>query len=305
MDKKVLNRFVRDFNLPIKVFDEPYFSCLINLYEPLLGSKTKFELLEKTIKEFKSEMDFLEHYYEIRNKIISDLNENEGFKEFNTCDMSKYAVNHRFPTKDVFNCGNIGKYFISIDLVKANFQALKYINPNILLGANSYTEFIGNYTDLEYFALSKYLRQVIFGNINPKRQTKVERYLIEKVLNYLIDTNILNEEQIRSVCTDEIVAELNEGFDKEEVCQLAKELESNIKELLNIEVDIEIYKLTNIGEEKFFVKNFINKDGVDLMCVPNIFFPQAFKKCFNLEINENDLIFIEEGHIAKFLEPIF
>ena len=50
-------------------------------------------------------------------------------------DMKQFAFERPKVSKNnVYNGENIGKNFLSVDLSKANFQALKYVNPDIVLG---------------------------------------------------------------------------------------------------------------------------------------------------------------------------
>ena len=299
LGKDVLKRFVKDYNLPIKIFSEEYFNYLLGLYEDTLGSRTKYNLLVETVSKFESEDKFLSNYYEIRDKVINAIKETDAFNEFNTGSMNKYGVKSNYSQKNVFNNQNVGKTLVSIDLVKANFQALKYVNKNIVLGCDNYKEFLSNFTDLDYLINSKYLRQVIFGNLNPKRQVTVQKYLMFNLLNELLGDKI-KEDEVLSLCTDEIVFEIKDNRNIN-----SEELVSYIKEKYNLEVDIELYKLSRLGDKGYYVKNFINKEGKELMCVPQIYYPQAYKKLYGLEVNSYDLTFFHEGQLARFLEPLF
>ena len=50
-DKKLRQRFVSDFNLPIQVLHSPFFEDRLDLFEEKFGARTKFnELLMKNSK---------------------------------------------------------------------------------------------------------------------------------------------------------------------------------------------------------------------------------------------------------------
>ena len=171
----ILKRWVKDYKLPIRIFEEPYFSYYIDLYDPLYHTKEKLEMLKETLTHYATQEDFLSDYYQIRDKAVAYLKENTAWNVFNTGDMCKYATKSlNVSSKDVFKHCHAGKYFISIDLVKANFQALKYADPAIVGNCQSYKEFISMFTTIPYMTESKYMRQVLFGVINPKRQITVE-----------------------------------------------------------------------------------------------------------------------------------
>lgn len=169
----VLKRFVKDYSLPIQLFQQPYFDYFIDLYDKQFDTKNKYKLLCGTINICGNEQNFMEQYYKIKDKILEVMKNNPIFTEFNNSKLEEYNIPHNSYGKDnVFNEGNVGKYFISIDLKKANFQAMKYYNKDLVLGFNTYEEFMHNFTNLEYMIKSKYTRQVIFGNLNPKKQLK-------------------------------------------------------------------------------------------------------------------------------------
>lgn len=303
MKKETLKRWVKDYNLPIKIFEEPYFSYLVDLYDDYLNTKSKLNLLKETVAKFTDEDAFLASYYDIRDDIIKTMKSKKEFQEFNTGDMSKFNIISSYPKNDIYKQTHANNYFVSIDLVKANYQALKYINPKIVCNTQSYEEFIGLFTNLEYMTKSKYLRQVIFGNLNPKRQVKVERFLIEQIIALLLDNQYFKQKDIQMAASDEVIFETSKK-DVAKFSSATTELTQFIKECLNIDVDIEVFKLVSIGD-KFYSKEFLNKTGYELKSVPQIYFPQAYKKYNNIELNDNDLVFEHEYQLAKFLTPLF
>jgi hypothetical protein len=53
-----------------------------------------------------------------------------------------------------------------------------------------------------------------------------------------------------------------------------------------------------------YVKEFLNKNGVEFKTVPTFLFAQVFKKYYNLEILEIDRKFIYEGFVAILQDTI-
>lgn len=301
LNLEVKKRFVSDMKLSFPVLEDPYFDYYVDLYNEHHKSKEKLDLLIKEIEKIGSQDEFLKTYYEVRDTILTAL-KNEAYNDFISMDMNKYGVkNQSFPRGDVFKKSNVGKIFVSIDLVKANFQALKFINKDLVLGANTYNELVSKFTDMDYIKESKYIRQVIFGNLNPKRTITVERYLIEQVLNLLFDRKSIEANDVRMVSTDEIVYEVNDKCDIDAITNLM----TVIKETLNIDVDIEIYKLKQIGNiHSFFLKEFLNKDGYEIMCVPQDLRPQVLKYLKGEVINDFDRTFKNEGRIAIYKDDL-
>lgn len=302
LNKDALKRWTKDYDIPIKIYEEPYFSYLVQLYKGYFKTVERLDLLKNTMVDFENDDKFLTHNNSLTEKIVETITGLESYKEFINMKMDKFNITSSYPKNDIYKQINTGKMFVSIDLVKANYQALKYVNPEIVLNTENYNEFISEFTQYDYIKESKYIRQVIFGRMNPKRQIKVARYLIELVTNFLLENKMIEETQIAMVSTDEIVFEVSDESAKE-FAKSYVEITKQIKEVLNINVDIEVFELKLLAE-RYYVKEFINKPGYQFACVPQIYFPQVFKKYHGLDIDEKDLVFKYEHQLAKFLNPV-
>lgn len=304
MEHKTLKRFVKDYSLPIQVVQEPYFSYFLDLYNDMrFRTKARFLLLKQIIERCGSEDAFLAQHHQIRDKIIETVGNTDAYNKFNSMSMDQFQVpNQGYSSKDIYKAENSGKYFVLIDLKKANFQALKYVNPEIVLGSKTYEDFIGKFTDLDYMKNSKYLRQVIFGNLNSKRQARVERYLIQKVLDLALEEQFFAGQDIRMIAHDEIVIETSNPrlFAPDRYIELTK----YIKLKLDIDVDIEVFRFERIGNTGFYKKEMLNKPYFELMCVPVVYYAQVYKKAIGKELNDMDLCFYYEHQICKFLKPL-
>ena len=172
-------RFCKDTNLGIKVFEEPYFSSFVELFDKQYGSIEKYRQFVELVDFYGSEQLYLEAYNKLKDDVINYLNDNLVMKYFSQEeDMNQFGCkNQGYPTKDIFKETFDGKVFLSIDMKKGNFTALHHYNPAIVGNKDTYEKFLGIFTDKEYFKDSKYIRQVVFGNVNPKRQVTYEKYL--------------------------------------------------------------------------------------------------------------------------------
>ena len=210
-DRVLAQRFVNDMNLPIQVIDEDTFKYWIGLYENDYQSETLWnELWEEIDDDYNGDASkFLDAYYEVRDNVIKTVTESEAFKKFNESDFSwckiQTPLNPRH--KELYNVENKGKHFLSFDLVKSNIQALNYADKDILMNSLAYEDFIGKFTDSRYIAKSKYFRQVVFGQMNPKRHITIAKYLISKVYKLLRENNIIDWNLV-CVSSDEIVFEV-------------------------------------------------------------------------------------------------
>lgn len=300
-------RFVKDFSLPIQVTDPKYFEYFKGLYDEQYGISDKEKLLEAAIAQAGGVNQFMEQMSETRNTIIEAIKATQAYADFIDSKNEDFLSKGRFEipqeirgvrfskSSDIYNRNNAGKEFFSIDLRKANFQVLKYYNPEIVFGADTYEDFISKFSDFEYLKKSKYLRQVIFGNLNVGRQVTIEKYLTSKVLERMLDFGI-EPQDVRVFTNDEIVFNASD-YNEDEI-------RSFVASFDDIEAEVTKFKLVQIGDKDYYVKE-LSDGSKKFKKVPVVYFAQAYKKYMNLPIEDNDLVFVYEGRIARFDSPIF
>ena len=303
VSEKLKERFCKDCNIPLRLYKEPYFTERLQLYDSYYNTLDKWNIFVRELEKYKCEQDYLEEYNRVKNAAINDIKISDGYKRFNEEDMNKYTVKYKdLPGKDIFKTSNNGKLFISIDMRKANFSALKFYNRSIFDNADTWEEFIERYTENKHIVNSKYIRQVILGNCNPKRQVTYEKYLMGLVLEVLIDELGYSASDIAFFSNDEIAIDMG----KYEDCIRKRELiEWQIKGYFNIPFRIELFYLRKItgtnGYYKEIVKNIIERE-YEFKCLNNYVLPFVLRKFNGEEITENDKVFYHEGLISKFIE---
>lgn len=303
VSEKLKERFCKDCNIPLRLYKEPYFMDRLQLYDSYYNALDKWNIFVRELDKYKCEQDYLEEYNRVKNAAISDIKISDGYKRFNEEDMNKYTVKYKdLPGKDIFKTSNNGKLFISIDMRKANFSALKFYNRSIFDNADTWEKFIERYTEDKHIVNSKYIRQVILGNCNPKRQVTYEKYLMGLVLEVLIDELGYSASDIAFFSNDEIVIDMG----KYEDCIRKRELiEWQIKGYFNIPFRIELFYLRKItgtnGYYKEIVKNIIERE-YEFKCLNNYTLPFVLRKFNEEEITENDKVFYHEGLLSKFIE---
>lgn len=304
-------RFCKDMGIPIKIFEEPYFSNLLELYDFQFNCIEKYKMFVSQVEEYSSEQNYFIAYNKLKDDAIEYLKSSEAMEYFSQKeDMSKYAVkNTGFTAHDIFKETFDGRFFVSIDMKKGNFTALFNYNPNIVGNKSTYEEFIGMFTDKEYFKMSKYIRQVIFGNINPKRQVTYEKYLMDKILTEILKRGIVNPEDIVFFSTDEIVFNIPDtAIDCGEVYgTFPVEVEEviNWAKGQNINIRAEFFELRKIKGTDGYVKKFkYNKDGYDFKCLDFLTYPFVLRAYKGEAVKEIDKVFLYEGKKAQLLEDI-
>ncbi len=295
-------RFCKDCNIPIRLFKEPYFSDRLKLYDKFYGTLEKWDIFVKELEKYHCEQDYFEEYNRVKDAAIESIKNTDAYQTFNKEDMNKFPVVHSgLPSSDIFKSTNDGKTFISIDMRKANFSSLHHYDSSMFDGANTWEDFIGKFTDNKHIINSKYIRQVILGNCNPKRHITYEKYLMDQVLNYvLIHTTI---DKIVFFSNDEIVIDVSD-LQKTDQLLLLHRLNRQMK-FITIPLKVELFVLHKINETDGYYKEIFNANGIvniEFKCLDNYMLPFVIRYFNGEEVTNSDKVFYHEGLLAQFIE---
>ena len=298
---KAKERFCKDCNIPLKIFNEPYFTERLKLYDRFYSTLSKWDLFVKELKKYHNEQDYFEEYNQVKDAVILNIKNSEGYQRFNQEDMNKFRIiNHDLPNKDIYKQSNAGKTFISIDMKKANFSSLQHYDSTIFASVSTWEDFIGLYTNNTHIINSKYIRQVILGNCNPKRHITYEKYLMDMILTGIINEYI-SKERIVFFSNDEIVFDVtNLGLDE---CK-SLVLKLSLSEKYPVPVKVELFTLHRINNLDGFYKMVYCENEIELefKCINNYMLPFVLRKILREEITEIDKVFCHEGMLSKFIE---
>ena len=296
-------RFCKDCNIPIRLFQEPYFTDRLKLFNKFYGTLEKWNIFLDELQKYHCEQDYFEEYNRVKDAAILSIKESEAYKRFNEEDMNKYRVTHKnLPNKDIFKPSNDGKLFISIDMRKANFSSLYHYDNSMFSGAKTWEEFISKFTENKHIINSKYIRQVILGNCNPKRHITYEKHLMNEVLDVLIKEVGYWFDEIVFFSNDEIVIDMDNYADCIRNRNITK---SKLEEYFDFPLNVELFYLHKIngtdGYYKEIVKD-INERSFEFKCLDNYMLPFVIRSFLGEEITDSDKVFYHEGLLAKFIE---
>lgn len=296
-------RFCKDCNIPIRIFQEPYFTDRLTLYDKFYGTLEKWNIFLNELGKYHCEQDYFEEYNRIKDDAILDIKNTEAYKKFNEEDMNKYAVTHKnLPNKDIFKPSNDGKCFISIDMRKANFSSLHRYNADIFGGADSWEDFISKYTGNQHIINSKYIRQVILGNCNPKRHITYEKYLMDGALTYLTEV-FVSMDRVVFFSNDEIVLDISD-MDKNKQERITLAIRNGMKDMA-VPLKTELFVLHKIVGTDGYYKEIVGGNGnveIEFKCLDNFALPFVLRKFLGEDVTESDKVFYHEGLLAKFIE---
>lgn len=305
MENKLKQRFVKDYNLPINIYDDRLFSYYIGLYD-FFPVDTYVKLCQNVEEKYGGNLSlWLDYCAKVRDAAIFGVIESDKYKSFNDSKnlLKEYDIDIQIGEHSLYSQETDGKRYVSIDLKKANFQALKFAG---VLDDASYDDFIRKYGGDDYIVNSKYLRQVIFGKMNPGRTIKVEKYIVSKI--HEIVSPVFLDWKLFSFNSDELIYSLEDFYPSEDNLN---SIVKAVKELLDIDVRaeyVEIKKLpivnANGNNIDAYVRTNINTNESVLKKASTTFFPQIYKLWKGKEIQDEDLYVYFEDQLAKFVEPL-
>lgn len=306
LSHSIRNRFVKDYGLPIQIVQDPFFEYYIDELDDHFDTKQKFQMLLDVFETLGGEEQFFAESNRVKDSIIKAVQATKTYAELQKNTLDNYNVGKGVKQQDIYTMNNVGKTFISIDLKQANFNVFKMFAPELVLNFDTYEDLVGSITEFDYFKKSKYLRQVIFGNLLPKRQQKLQKWVISRIINVLHDHVGIPMEDFVTSSSDEVVFVI----DPKDAISLVKKIEEKLSEtVMTCEysnwVKIDAFTLVSVGERKFFVKESCIGDGVDFKSIQSYFFMQVYKKYINEPINTMDKKFYFDGMIATFDKGIF
>lgn len=312
MNDDIRTRFIEDYGLPISVPYEPWFSNNIALLEKYYKSRTKYNDLVKEIGD-RTPGQFIAQNREIRHEIRSWIEGNKAYLEFSGDKeiASHYKISKEYPKRDLYKGDNVGNRYISIDLREANFQALRFHDPAIVRDCETWSEFIGKWSDSDYLKNTKLNRQRLLGKLSPEKQSIIETYIMSGIHEMLTmrQTNL----ELVSLKTDEIIYKIGNNIASDPI--LSDALWVSAKDM-GIRVRAEVFKLRSLqlftthGNSIFgFYKKYEDKDKpVSFHGIPKIYLPQFIKFYEGRfeEVNNFDLAFLtpQDNEIAIFINPL-
>lgn len=307
LSHSIRKRFVKDFDLPITIVQDPWWEHYLTLYNNHFEIKERLALLYKALEICGSEKIFFDESDRLSESIIKDISESEAYKNFNTkaLEIDQNAQDEankwleKNGNKDLFIAEHAGKCFVSLDMKQANFNTLKWYNPELVLNCDTWEILLEKYNSpcTFYFSSSKYFRQVVFGHLNPRRQRSLIRFLNTTKVLPLIQT-----QKIINVTEDQCVFEIPD-MDRNDLVLETLKWEKKLEENCPVAVSVKAFKLIRLGDKPYYVQ--AHGFGETFKCVPAHYFGECYKYYYSLEPEDLDAHTWHEGRIVKYIHPLF
>ena len=262
---------------------DTYFDCLkfFSLFNRALAQMHFHELKSEATR--------------VREEVIAYIKANEEYSKFVGM---KIEIPTGIMTKSkLYHQQHKNQWFVSIDVKSANYRVLRKFCPK--LADTEWKEFISKFTKTEFLIESKYFKEVIFGELGHGKIMKLPLLFVDEVRKMVeSDSNLIDTMEKVFCSEDEIVYKVDENFD-------VMSLEKSVESLLPGHFRVEKYKLSQIGQLSYFVREF-TFGKKDFKNIPKKFIMQCLKYYEHQQITEIDRKFADEdGMIATYDKDIF
>ena len=277
---KDVKGFCKLFDINVPSYDN--FEYYKSLYKRIGRHSDIDELVKMYVDIENSVDDIFKYRLECTERLVDYIESTRAFNDLNLDPMiTDLTVDKNFRYEE-------GKYYVSFDLIKANWQAVKSYDPDFLNEMKSSWEDLVEHLGIpSLFARSKQLRQYVFGNLNPKRLMKVQRNIVQSLLE-----NLPKPECIKH---DEVIFSFH---DLKMAQTFAYSVPDNFKSKV-FTVDV---------KDGYRINNYIDEDGVvydrePVGCNGHKYFMVLKQDVFNEPLDVRDLYFRMDGQLAAWVLP--
>ena len=308
---KEISEFAKMFklNIPVEEHFEYYINTLSHSYE-----FKDIHALVKNYSEFESwlnehEFNNVGHYkmnfaYHL---LLNHFKESEAYKKCLEFDYSQV----KYYDKDNLKLYE-GNFLLSLDFSSANFQSLKIFDSTNEL-KNSWMKLCEHFKIHPIVASSKSFRQVVLGNLNPKRFQKIQHMHMLKLVEEL--TEVIDPSLIIFISHDEVVVNL--GNDEKIAFEMTEKLLECVEFIRSrrlskmetwMEVKPTIFNMKKVSKG-IYVKTIFSTTGTSLIemyktlfgCPGNMYYINLKQHILGTEIEDRDCFFMVENRLAKWV----
>lgn len=318
LSESTWKKLIKDFDLPIQYVSNTNMVYTIEHsvrygLDPNIGTVLPYLNKLSQMSVFEQQV-FMGLVGDILNQTIKDIKDLPAYNMFNTIGLQYDfpLVDMQIPTGDIYARNNIGEMFISVDIRCAAFNALSYWDRAV---GDQYGRFFGSDIDsyrklmeievegyiiradsekahmmededirnllVDYLNDSKQLRQVLFGNLNPKRIQHIEKYMVQQMVK---NTHLRTGKIPVRLNNDEAIYEYNDDLMRFLLECTGSELGTKIWKVESF--DLSAYTINQIVGQYTYKGNPIYvkqaPSGVTYKCLPTQFTLafEAYKKGF-------------------------
>ncbi|WP_429037344.1 hypothetical protein [Aeromonas media] len=295
--------FVSGFNLPVPVIlDGGIFFHQICTIDPIYRSLEKLKMLMALYEAGDTYGNAKSHAIQ---SAIQDVKSAPGFNEFNRKAFDGQLKKSLGRKNTLYDKEHIGRSFISVDMINACFQAIKFAKPKLVFECDDYPEFISKYTEHDVLRKSKTIAHLIFSGLNSNLQQEIQFHIMCTILEHL-DKEGVRDNMVAQFTSDELVI-----YNEPGVYEKVKNALFNTCKDLGLEMNkvfrTDLFVLKGFGAEVVgtcFVKCDLDNKAVAMKGIESKYMPEAMCFVQGRTPDRKDRMMDFDGRIAAFDMPI-
>lgn len=295
--------FVNGFNLPVPVIlDGDVFFHQICTINPIYNSLEKLKML---MDLYETGNDYGSAKAHAIQSAIQDVKVTPGFDEFNRKAFDGKLKKTQGRKNTLYEKVHIGRSFISVDMVNACFQAIKFAKPKLVFDCDNYLEFISRYTEHDVLRKSKTIAHLIFSGLNSNLQQEIQFHIMCTILENL-DKEGVKDDMVAQFTSDELVIYNDSG-----IYERVKSALFNTCKDLGLEMN-KVFRTDQFVLKGFsaevvgscFVKFDLDNRAIAMKGIESKFMPEAVCFVQGRTPDRKDRMMDFDGRVAAFDVPI-
>eukprot|EP00906_Rhabdomonas_costata_P012417 RCo017812 len=320
------------FGLPFAATNSPFFEFFAEWYDPLLKSKAVVEGVTRDLEACGGTPESVRaHLAGVKKQVITAVMATPAFEAFRdptrvaaVLPLDKLCTFSHELRLNPYHPSCAGQVFLSFDLANANFNSLRFFDPELVLGSATYEEFVGRFSSSFWVRSSKHFRQCLFSELNPKGQTEVMQWLSRRVASVVVREGGVPAKQLRCLNRDEVVMQCAPKGWAAELSRLCAVLTDALPPGVGEFLRVEVFHVLHLEPHPYYVKEvyynaFVSEVGkappvetsailkVALKNVPVCHFAQVFDHYQRLRpqlcpytVNRSSALYPKCLHITQF-----
>lgn len=287
---QIRENFKKDYKLSCPVVDDnDVFAKSLNMFH----MEEKYNEYSQIYKNNQKNID--QYRKQIRNNVVNHISNVHGFDKLQPVEYEAKYKGDRTCMRD--SC--VGQILVSLDLVKANYQSLKYLDPKFVLHTRNYNDLIQRFTKDKLMTECRMLRQLIFGFLKPEVQVSVQRMIMQDVIDKVYQEISSNQISIEQLTNDEVVFQVSDE-------KLIDELKRIAINVLPYDIRVTQYdlrKIKNKYDEPWYVRTNLTTGEERIVGVHIKYLFQVYNHLHQIENTPKDFWWRERGRLCALLEP--
>jgi len=290
MTAKDILEFERLYNIKINIVEDfDYYIDILsksNEFENIHELKNNFIQYVNDIKSLNTYSNVNDYKHSCINKIVEYLTKTKSYTNINNYNC--VYKNLRSKSNKLEN----DTRYISLDIKSANYTVFKLFSADINEIPDTFQDLCEKLDIHKALTISKSFRQIIFGNMNIKKNSTIQKVIINELVDILLINGIL-EDDIIVINTDEIIVKYSDVLDDMIFENYIRKTYFTVNNLTS-----EMYVKYLYKDSKYYENVYSKLVG----CQKQFFYYYFRKYILFSVIDERDLMFMYEGEKCKMIK---